>query len=176
MLKVKGNPLPVITVGVASENPDKAEAIRAAFERHFLNVTVIPIAVNSGVPEQPEDNCVFEGAKHRLEELKANLRGCDFYVSCEGGLLSKSDYIFNAQVVFVEDKRGKRGVGISPAYEVPKRYIPEILAANINVLFIRLFRGKGGTRVLTKNRYTRKDLIEIATEMALVGVLNGDKW
>jgi len=163
-------------VKVATLNQVKVEAIKTAFERHFIEVDVEPFEVCSGVPEQPTNNCVFEGAKHRLEELKKVCGDYDYLVSCESGLIYQCGHWFNVQVVLVENSEGKSGFGVSPGYEVPSKYINEILETNISQLFKRIFNGRGGTRVLTKNQFTRKALIQLGTSMALVSVLNGEEW
>lgn len=163
-------------VKVASMNKVKAEAIKTAFERYFIDVEVESYEVSSGVPEQPTNNCVFDGARHRLQELKKICKEYDYLVSCESGLIYQCGHWFNVQVVLVENLEGKSGIGVSQGYEVPAKYIPEVINTDISQLFDRLFEGKGGTRVLTKNQFTRKALIQDGTSMALVSVLNGDVW
>lgn len=163
-------------VKVATLNQIKIEAIKTAFERHFIDVDVKAFEVCSGVPEQPTNNSVFEGAEHRIKELKEVCGDYDYLVSCESGLINQSGHWFNVQVVLVESADGKKGFGVSPGYEVPSRYIGEILETNISMLFKRIFKNCGGTRVLTKNQFTRKALIQLGTSMALVSVLNGDEW
>ena len=163
-------------VKVASENPAKVEAIKTALERYVVDVEAIPYLVSSGVPEQPTNNCVFEGAEHRLEELKKICGDYDFVASCESGLINECGHWFNVQLVIVEDKDGKRGYGMSQAYEVPGKYIDEILNTNMADFLKKLFKGKGGTRVLTGNQFTRKTLIQDATIMALTSVLHSEVW
>lgn len=163
-------------VKVATLNRVKIEAIKTAFERHFIDVEVEPFEVCSGVPEQPTNNCVFEGAKHRLEELKRVCGSYDYLVSCESGLIYQCGHWFNVQVVLIENSAGKSGFGVSQGYEVPMKYIQEILNTDMSQLFDRLFEGRGGTRVLTQNQFTRKALIQDGTSMALVSVLNGEVW
>lgn len=163
-------------VKVATLNPVKVEAIKSAFQRYFVEVEVIPFEVESGVSEQPTNEDVLEGAKHRLLELKKVCGEYDYVASCESGLINQYGNWFNVQVVMVENKDGKNGFGMSPGYEVPTKYIEEIINTNMADFLTQLFEGKGGTRVLTKNQFTRKTLIEDGTIMALVSVLNGDVW
>lgn len=163
-------------VKVATLNPVKVEAIKSAFERYFVEVEVIPFEVDSGVPEQPINEDVFEGAKNRLVELKEVCGEYDYVASCESGLISQYGHWFNVQVVMVENENGKNGFGVSQGYEVPNKYIKEIMNTNMADFLTQLFKGKGGTRVLTQNQFTRKTLIEDGTIMALVSVLNGEIW
>ena len=126
-------------VKVASENPIKVEAIKTAFERYFVDVEAISYQVDSGVPEQPTNNCVFEGAEHRLNELKKICGEYDFVASCESGLIYQCGHWFNVQIVMVENRNGKSGFGMSQAYEVPPKYIEEILNTNMANFLKKLF-------------------------------------
>ena len=164
------------TVKVASDNQVKVEAIKTAFERYFVEVEAIPYKVNSGVPEQPLNDHVFKGAENRLAGLKEICGDYEYLASCESGLICKAGHWFNIQVVMVENREGKSGLGVSAGYEVPMDYLEEILATDMADFLHKKFDGKGGTRVLTQNQFTRKDLIRDATIMALVSVLNGDIW
>lgn len=163
-------------VKVASENPVKVEAIKSAFKRYFVDVEAIPYKVDSEVPKQPTNNAVFEGAEHRIKNLKSVCGDYDYVASCESGLVEQYGHWFNVQVVLVESKEGKRGFGVSQGYEVPDKYIEEILRTEMAEFLDKLFAEKGGTRILTRNQFTRKTLIQDGTIMALVGVLNGDIW
>ena len=163
----------IVKVGTAKLT--KAEAIKEAFERYFTDVEVIVIDVSSGVPRQPVNEEVFQGAKNRIEELRKGDR-YDYIVACEGGLIYQYGHWFNVQVVMVEAKDGKSGFGISQGFEVPSKYIEEIRATSISKVLDRIFDGKGGVRMLTKSDTTRKDLIREGTIMALTRVINGEVW
>ena len=164
-------------VKVATANPIKVEAIKEAFDRYFEDVEVIPFEVNSGVPRQPINEDVFKGAKNRIEELKkVGDAKFDFMVSCEGGLLNQYGYWFNAQVIMIERKDGKTGLGVSQGFQIPSEYIAEAMNGSIAEVLDRMFDGKGGIRMLTKGAFTRKDLIKDGTIMALTRVINGEIW
>lgn len=165
------------TVKVATANPAKIEAIKNAFGRYFEDIEIISQEVESGVPAQPVNEDVFKGAKNRIEELKkvGNDVEWDFLVSCEGGLISQYGYWFNLQVVQIERKDGKVGVGLSQGYQIPPEYVEEVCNTSIAKLLDRLFDGKGGISILTDGQFNRKDLIESGTIMALTRVQN-DLW
>lgn len=162
-------------VKVATKNSVKIEAIRNAFKRYFEEIEIISFEVDSGVPRQPINEEVFIGAQTRLENLKkVDNSKYDFFVSCEGGLINQYGNWFNLQVVQIESKDGKTGIGLSQGFQVPSEYINEIRNTSIARLFDRLF-GNGGISVLTHGQFNRKDLIESGTIMALARVLN-DSW
>lgn len=163
----------IVKVGTAKLT--KAEAIQEAFERYFTDVQVIVNDVPSGVPRQPVDEEVFQGAKNRIEELRKGEK-YDYIVACEGGLMYQYGHWFNVQVVMVEAKDGKNGLGLSQGFEVPSKYIEEIRTTSISKVLDRIFDGKGGVRMLTQSDITRKDLIKDGTIMALTRIINGDIW
>ena len=163
----------IVKVGTAKLT--KAEAIKEAFERYFTDVEVIVVDVPSGVPRQPANEEVFQGAKNRIEELR-NGDKYDYIVACEGGLICQYGHWFNVQVVMVEAEDGKSGFGISQGFEIPPKYIEEIRETSISKVLDRIFDGKGGVRILTRFEVTRKDLIRDGTIMALARVINGEIW
>jgi len=164
-------------VKVATLNPTKIEAITEAFEIYFQDVEVMRYDVESGVPRQPVNEEVFQGAKNRLEGLKKEGEdNWDYLVSCEGGLIKLYDYWFNVQVIMIQRKDEKIGVGLSQGCQIPPEYIEEVIDTSIAKVLDRIFEGKGGIRVLTQDQFTRKNLIKDGTIMALTRVLNGDVW
>ena len=163
-------------VKVASENSVKINAIKAAFNRFFNDdVTIISQNVKSGVPDQPINEDVFEGAKNRLRELK-NGSEYNYLVSCEGGLLQLAEHWFNVQVVIIEDENGNQGIGLSQGYEIPSEYVEEAINTSVAAVLDRKFGGKGGISVLTRGHETRESLIKDGTVMALSRVLNSKIW
>ena len=164
-------------VKVATLKQVKVEGITEAFEYYFKNVQVMRYDVKSGVPEQPVNNQVFEGAKNRLLELREQENGySDYWVACESGLINLYGYWFNFQVVMIMSKDGKFGVGVSQGLQVPHKYIHEAINTSIADVLDRIFKGKGGVRLLTYGKFSRKNLIRDATIMAITRMLNGDVW
>ncbi len=165
-------------VRVATTNSAKVQAVHAAFQIYFEDVKVETVKVNSGVPEQPIDDLVVLGAENRLNELKALSQETDYdyLVSCEGGLISKLAYVFNVQVVLIENKEGKRGIGLSQGYEIPEKYIQKAISTSVADMFDEVFNGEGGIRKLTHGFFTRESLIKDGTIMALTRMINGEIW
>lgn len=163
-------------VKVATGNPQKIIAIKKAFQRYFENVKILSFEVESGVPSQPLNEEVYEGAKNRIKELKkVDNAEYDYLVACEGGMIFQYGNWFNLQVVQVERKDGKIGIGLSQAFQVPTKYVEEVRMTSISKVFKRLFGDAGGVSILTLGEKNRKDLIEDGTIMALARVLN-DAW
>ena len=167
----------MITIKVATENRVKIEAITEAFEYYFKNVHVMRYDVKSGVPDQPLNKDVFKGAQNRIKEL-AKKEDCnwDYLVSCEAGLINLYGYWFNVQVVMIQSKEGKFGVGVSQGVQIPPKHVNDIIHTSITNVLEKVFGRKGGINLLTYGRFTRKRLIEDATIMALTRILNGNEW
>ena len=76
-------------VVVASANPVKVRAVRAAFERYFpdQDLDVTSASVPSGVSEQPEtDDETRTGARNRAANAAAAEPDADYWVGLEGGV------------------------------------------------------------------------------------------
>lgn len=87
------------TIAVASLNPVKAEAVLHGFTRMFPGepFQVQPVAVPSGVPDQPmTDDATRQGAGTRAEKARAALPHADYWVGVEGGC----DYLGENLVAF----------------------------------------------------------------------------
>lgn len=167
-----------IVIKVGTTNPVKVKAIKEAFEHYFEDVQVRTYKIASYVPEQPIAREVMMGAENRLQNLKRTEEEYDFLVSCEAGIIEQEDHWFNVQLVVIEDKNGKRSTGLSPSFEIPKKYVIEVVQTKATIANIldRLFDGEGGIRVLSRGQFTREKMIHDGTVMALSGLINGDIW
>lgn len=162
-------------VKVATSNPTKIEAIKKVFGFYFKDLKIIPQKTKSGVPEQPINEDVYRGAENRIEGLKNGNEKYDYLVSCEGGLVNNFGQWFNVQVVMVEDSKGKKSTGLSPAYPIPDKYVDKIINSSLAEVLDEIFQGKGGIRKLTGGQVTRFDLVVQGTQMALTGIVN-EEW
>ena len=74
---------------VTSRNPVKIEAVRQAFLSQFpeLEMQLIPVGVESGVPDQPmSDQETRQGARNRVSSARMKSPDADYWVGLEGGL------------------------------------------------------------------------------------------
>ncbi len=79
----------MITILVGSLNPVKINAAKESFAQYYPieDLVVVGHGVSSGVSDQPmSDAETFEGAKNRVEALKALGEEADFYIAFEGGV------------------------------------------------------------------------------------------
>ncbi len=116
---------------VGSQNPVKIDAAREAFSRFFDNVEIVGINVPSGVPDQPVEEQVLEGAKNRAGALRRlnnekNL-GAGYFVGIEGGIAMLAGKWFSFGGMCVMDAKGNTGFGTSPLFELPEFIISELL-------------------------------------------------
>lgn len=165
-------------VKVATKNIIKIKPIDEVFEKYFGNVLCDAYDVKSGVPAQPINEEVFQGAENRIEQLKqiAKAEKYDYLVGCEDGLINLCGKWFGVQVITIEAQNGKKSTGISPGYPIPEEYVRRIVNSSIDDVVYDLFEDKGGIKYLTKNEVTKVDLVKNATMMALTRSLNNDIW
>ena len=82
---------------VTSHNPVKIAAVREAFLSQFpsQDMQLIPVSVNSGVPDQPmSDEETRQGARNRVANAMVTTPDADYWVGIEGGL-----DMFNGQLM-----------------------------------------------------------------------------
>lgn len=79
----------ILKVVVTSHNPVKIAAAREAFLTQFptREIQLIPLAVESGVPDQPmSDEETRQGARNRVANARLKNPDADYWVGLEGGL------------------------------------------------------------------------------------------
>lgn len=171
---------------MGTKNPGKIEGAKQAFEKYFNNVEIEGIAVSSDVGNQPVNEEILQGAKNRVKNLreyaKENNIDADYYVSSEAGITNLlGEWIdFNAAVI--ENKDGFQSVGMSQGFQIPNKYIDDIIKTELGKVMDSIFKGnelnkgKGGISYLTHDEISRIDLTRNAFIMALISHINGELW
>ena len=116
---------------VGSENPVKIQSVQDGFLTFFDQVEVEGIHVDTGVAEQPVNDAVFEGAKHRAENIKRindqqNL-GATFFVGIEGGVFQLQERWFCLNVVYILDHHNRDSFATTGLYELPSAISEDLL-------------------------------------------------
>lgn len=171
---------------IGTKNPGKIEGAKKAFERYFNNIEIEGISVDSEVGNQPLNEEIIKGAKNRVKNLKKyakeNNLSVDFYIASEAGITNSLGEWIDINAAVIEDNKGLQSVGISQGFEIPEKYVKEILETELGKVMDKIFsgnelsKGKGGISILTKNQVSRIVLTENAFVMALIKHLNGDVW
>ncbi len=171
---------------MGTKNPGKIEGAKQAFEKYFENVEIEGIGVSSDVSNQPINEEIFLGAKNRVKNLKKyakeNNIEADFYIASEAGITNLLGDWIDINSAVIESKAGFQTVGCSQGFQIPERYMPEIMETELGKLMDKLFdgenlgKGKGGISRLTHDAVTRIELTKNAFVMALIGHTNGDLW
>lgn len=154
---------------IASKSPYKIEGISNAFREFFPEKEVIveSIKASSGVDRQPYNDDVFKGAKNRLNNAKETGIEYDYVIGCESGLINQFQRWFNVQIIVIEDINNHQVWGTSPGFEIPDKYVSQVLSTSLKEVFDKVLGSNGGISFLTKEKSSRKKLIEDATIMAL---------
>jgi len=67
---------------------------------------VIPISVESGVPEQPMGGETRQGAENRLQAAVEKLPDADFYLAMENGIFEEDGHFLDRALVLLSDRAG----------------------------------------------------------------------
>lgn len=114
-------------VHVGSKNPVKIEAVRNVFERVFSeqSIEVVAREVLSGVPEQPFENEVAQGA---IQRAQISLRDAEYGVGIEAGLVWQNDLkiYFDVQYCAILDSSGEITLGHGSGFQYPPQIIREV--------------------------------------------------
>lgn len=171
---------------MGTKNPGKIEGAKQAFEKYFENVEIEGIGVSSDVNDQPINNEIFLGAKNRIKNLrkyaKENNIEADFYIASEAGITNLLGDWIDINAAVIENREGFQTVGCSQGFQIPDKYIPEIIETELGKVMDKLFdgenlgKGKGGISRLTHDAVTRIEFTKNAFVMALIGHINGDLW
>jgi inosine/xanthosine triphosphatase len=171
-----------MNVVVASKNPVKIEASRAAFAALMPDVSLqmIPVGVDSGVGDQPtSDEETRRGARNRA----ANARECspeaDFWVGLEGGIEVFEDQLMAFAWMAVLASNGKLSSARSTTLPLPasvRKLIDqglELGEANDRVFSTANSKqGDGAFGLLTDGLYTRESIYTQTMVLALLPFVN----
>ncbi len=171
---------------MGTKNPGKIEGAKQAFERYFENIEIEGIAVSSNVGDQPVNEEILQGAKNRVKNLreyaKENNIEADYYIASEAGITNLLGEWIDFNSAVIENKEGFQSVGMSQGFQIPNKYIDDIIKTELGKVMDRIFqgnelsKGKGGISYLTHDEISRIDLTRNAFIMALVSHINGDLW
>ena len=167
---------------VASKNPVKINATKAAFEKMFPDeeFTFEGVSVGSGVSDQPmSDSETFEGASNRVMNAREAAPEADFWTGLEGGLEEKNGEMEAFAWMVVQSKDGKIGRGrtatlfLPPAVAELVRQGKELGDAD-DIVFGKTNskQANGAVGLLTHDLITRSDSYEMAMILALIPFKN----
>jgi len=162
----------VMKVGIATKNPSKIRAVEEIFRIAFGDVQVFPKDADSGVPAQPKEEQILQGAINRAT---AALEENDFGVGIEAGVVEFNGKMCNIAYCVIMDKSGKYSIGSQPMFELPEIFKKGILAGKeFGTVADEYFNTKdikhegGAIKVLSNGLISRDDLLKDAVKCALV--------
>lgn len=164
---------------VASQNPVKANATQAGFERMFpeARFEVETVRVESGVPDQPiTDAETLRGAENRAAAARAACPAADYWVGIEGGIedLSHGMLAYAWIVILGPGPTGKGRTGgflLPEAVATMVRSGHELGAANDRVFGRENSKQQeGAIGLLTENTLDRTELYEHGVLLALAPI------
>ncbi len=183
------------TILVASKNPVKILAAARAFARMFPQAdppAVRGLSVPSGVPDQPlSDAITLQGARNRVEGLRAAEPGADYWVGIEGGVdedpypdLGSADgggvaLLQSFAWVVVQGRDGTVGKARTAMYYLPRETAALVrggleLGRADEVVFggVNTKQKNGSVGLLTGDAVERRGYYEEAVVLALIPFRN----
>lgn len=156
----------------ATKNPAKIRAILHAFEQIFGEGTceVVPVAVDSGVPEQPlGDEQTRTGARQRVINARAAQPDADFWVAIEAGIDNDSTYSW----VVIESPE-QHGEARSATLPLPAKILAQVHAGEALGPVMSSWTGideigrkEGAIGIFTGGALTRSSVYHQAVILAL---------
>jgi inosine/xanthosine triphosphatase len=172
-----------MNVVVASNNPVKIEAARAAFATLMpdAKLQMIPLSVDSGVSDQPtSDDETRRGAKTRAANARMRNAEADFWVGLEGGIEVVEEQLMAFAWMAVIDNNGRLSCARSTTLPLPplvrKLIIDEGLelgeANDVVFSTANSKQGGGAFGLLTDGLYTRESVYAQTMILALLPFTN----
>lgn len=165
-------------VAVASANPAKIQAVRAAFAEAFpqTNFQIDGFATESGVAAQPMSaDETLQGAANRLADLQQR-QHADFYVAIEAGLDQGMTFAW----MLVSDGQ-TTGKARSASLMLPKAVVQRLeqgeeLGDVMDALFgtQNIKQAGGAIGLLTQHKLSRSSVYHQALILALIPFLSPD--
>jgi len=164
-------------VAVGSLNKVKIAGVKRAYSKIFSSVKVVGIKVSSGVSPQPLNlEETVEGAFNRALKALSSLGEADHGVGIEAGWMKIKNVWVDVQVAAIVDRKGRRSLGFSPAFPLPKILVDRVLSQAVEMEDVMveisgveaIGEKEGAIGFFTKNLVTREDLTYYATLMALL--------
>lgn len=164
-------------VVIGSTNQAKIAAVTAVFESAFNSVSILSVAAESGISEQPmTDDESIQGAINRADDAMRQRPGADYAVGLEGNVAMIAGRMLLHGWVAIRSQTGEIGLGHSGGVVLPLAIqkqveqgqelgplVQDLLGDTNNSV-----RHSGGTNgVLTNGLYTRVDEFTHATQCAL---------
>lgn len=92
----------------------------AAVQAVFKDAEVLGVKTNSGVPEQPLEEEIEKGARHRLWFVKDWFPEADIYIGIENGIFYENGNYVDKAIVIIENSNGQEQVACSSGLIVPE--------------------------------------------------------
>lgn len=169
-------------VVIASHNPAKIQAVKAAYALQFpaTEIQFLPVSVESGVSDQPlSDRETRQGANNRAAMAFELHPHADFCVGLEGGIEAIDERLITFAWMAIHGRDGKRGEARTVSLPLPpaiKELVDqgiELGDANDRVFSTINSKHQGGAfGLLTNGLYTREGVYTEALVIALVPFIN----
>lgn len=153
-------------------NQIKVEAVRTVMERIYGSVRIIPVKVETCVPEQPFGGETYIGAVNRA---KAAIGESSLSVGIEAGVFELYGHLYDIQHCAILDRDSVITVGMGSGFRYPDK-VADLVRSGMTVgdAMVRIYgdaasgRKEGAIGILSKGQLDRKALTEQSVTAAMV--------
>lgn len=173
-------------VSVGSRNKSKLKGVEKAYSVFMKDFQVVGVEVRSEIAPQPMNlETTFKGALFRAKKSLELVGEAEHGVGVEAGLFNLGNTWFDVHIAVIADRYEKITVGLSPAFEIPPRFVKELVensVSELEILVDNYFKTRnvgehgGFIKLLTNGYLLRDDLVYYSVLMALLPRINKDLY
>jgi inosine/xanthosine triphosphatase len=166
-----------MNIALATENAVKIRAVERALAEAFKSesITIHPLILDLGLPEQPVGDAIAAGAMARAEAAQEHANA-DFGIGIEAGLMQipGTSRWLSVQICALIDRQGQSSVGMGPGYELPAPILEAVLSGeSLRDAFERVLHQndperRGAVYFLSNGLIDRMELTIQGIRMALI--------
>lgn len=118
----------IIAIGTISKR--KVSVLEKVLKEVAPNKTfeILPYAANSGVPYTPWEDETILGAENRAMDCKENIKGADYYIGLESGLVTRYNRVYEETWCYILSHKDEVFTSYSSGLKVPDTIIKRMSA------------------------------------------------
>ena len=155
-------------IALGSTSQEKISYLKKVFSQKKIKTEVFPVAVESGVPDQPiGEEVIIKGAKNRALQALRKISEAEIGVGMEGGLVRKKGNFYLFCAVAIVSREEKFFLGVSKELPLPQEVFWQIKQKGKFGIVIRNYASKKGKDEDIEELISREKSFSQALQQAL---------